>query len=384
MEIIRGKIQKATKVVIYGPEGIGKSTLASMFPEPVFIDTEGSTGRMDVARFPAPTSFTMLLEEIKEVIKDNSICKTLIVDTVDWAEKLCAEAICAERNVNGIEDFGYGKGYTYLKESFGKMLNLLSDAVDKGINVVLTAHAMMRKFEQPDEMGAYDRWELKLSKQCSPLVKEWADMVLFCNYKTIVVNVDNKGVQKGTNKAQGGRHIMYTSHHPCWDAKNRDNLPEELPMEYESIKAVIEHSLSGTAKKVEQYMPESSQMDFIDYKNEQKKQEKQQETEITNTPDMEELQSDKSKAGEAPQSNEVSKYFSDPERIPKALRDLMEKNDVGEWEIQTAVMGKGYYPEGTLIQDMDPAFVEGVLVAAWPQVFEIIKEIKKNQAVAFN
>lgn len=384
MEIIRGKIQKATKVVIYGPEGIGKSTLAAMFPDPVFIDTEGSTGRMDVARFPAPTSFTMLLEEIKEVLKDNSICKTLIVDTVDWAEKLCAEAICAERNVKGIEDFGYGKGYTYLKESFGKMLNLLSDAVDKGINVVLTAHAMMRKFEQPDEMGAYDRWELKLSKQCSPLVKEWADMVLFCNYKTIVVNVDNKGVQKGTNKAQGGRRIMYTSHHPCWDAKNRDNLPEELPMEYESIKAVIEHSLSSTAKKVEQYMPESSQMDFIDYKNEQKKQEKQQETEITNTPDMEELQGDKSRVEETPQSSEVSKYFSNPERIPKVLRDLMEQNDVGEWEIQTAVMGKGYYPEGTLIQDMDPAFVEGVLVAAWPQVFEIIKEIKKNQAVAFN
>ena len=178
---------------------------------------------------------------------------------------------------------------------------------------------------------------------------------------------------------------MYTSHHPCWDAKNRDNLPEELPMEYESIKAVIEHSLSSTAKKVEQYMPESSQMDFVDYKKEQqKKQEEAEKVEVTNTPDMEELQGDKSKVEEAPQSNEVSKYFSDPECIPKALRDLMEQNDVGEWEIQTAVMGKGYYPEGTLIQDMDPAFVEGVLVAAWPQVFEIIKEIKKNQAVAFN
>lgn len=99
---------------------------------------------------------------------------------------------------------------------------------------------------------------------------------------------------------------------------------------------------------------------------------------------MEEFQSDKSKVEEAPQSNEVSKYLSDPERIPKALRDLMEQNEVGEWEIQTAVMGKGYYPEGTLIQDMDPAFVEGVLVAAWPQVFEMIKDIKKNQGIAFS
>ena len=76
MEIIRGKIQKATKTVIYGPEGIGKSTLASKFPDPVFIDTEGSTGRMDVARFPAPTSWAMLLQEVQEVMKDPSICKT--------------------------------------------------------------------------------------------------------------------------------------------------------------------------------------------------------------------------------------------------------------------------------------------------------------------
>ena len=116
----------------------------------------------------------------------------------------------------------------------------------------------MRKFEQPDEMGAYDRWELKLSKQCSPLIKEWADMVLFCNYKTFVVNVDNKGVQKGTNKAQGGKRVMYTSHHPCWDAKNRDNLPDELSMEYEAIKEVIEHNVSVTSKKTETDIPKET------------------------------------------------------------------------------------------------------------------------------
>lgn len=398
MEIIRGKIQKATKTVIYGPEGIGKSTLASKFPDPVFIDTEGSTGRMDVARFPAPTSWAMLLQEVQEVIKDPSICKTLIIDTADWAEKLCIEAICAERNVKGIEDFGYGKGYVYVKESFGKLLNMLSDVIEKGINVVLTAHALMRKFEQPDEMGAYDRWELKLSKQCSPLIKEWADMVLFCNYKTFVVNVDNKGVQKGTNKAQGGKRVMYTSHHPCWDAKNRDNLPDELSMEYEAIKEVIEHNVSVTSKKTEtdipketkQYMPEPTQMDFVDYKNERKRQEeekaiKENETKTTKVEiPPEELPPDKSTQKETPPGSAVSKYFSEPERIPKALRDLMEKNDVGEWEIQTAVMGKGYYPEGTLIQDMDPAFVEGVLIAAWPQVYAMIKEIKQNKAVTFN
>ncbi len=65
----------------------------------------------------------------------------------------------------GIEDFGYGNGYVYAKEEFGRFLNRLSGVVDAGINVVLTAHAQIRKFEQPDEMGAYDRYELKLGKR---------------------------------------------------------------------------------------------------------------------------------------------------------------------------------------------------------------------------
>lgn len=390
MDIIRGKIQKATKTVIYGPEGIGKSTLASRFPDPVFIDTEGSTGRMDVARFPAPTSWAMLLQEVQEVIRDPSLCRTLIIDTADWAEKLCAEALCAERNVSGIEDFGYGKGYTYLKESFGKLLNLLSEVIDKGVNVVITAHAIMRKFEQPDEMGAYDRWELKLSKQCAPLVKEWADMILFCNYKTIVVNVDNKGAQKGTNKAQGGKRVMYTAHHPCWDAKNRDGLPEELPMDYESIRHVIEASTVNTEKAHPVDDPKKEALP-VSEKHKPETVTAPKEPEQISFTDMAEPKPeskgempDKKEKEEIPPGNEVSPYFSDPERIPKALRDLMEANNVSEWNIQDAVAGKGYYPEGTLIQDMDPAFVQGVLVGAWEQVFAMIQEIQKNQGIPFN
>ena len=188
MEITRGKIQKAKKVVIYGPEGIGKSTFAARFPGAVFIDTEGSTNDMDVARLPRPTSWNMLFDEIEYIKTHTDECRTLVIDTIDWAELLCVEHICAVHNKKGIEDFGYGNGYVYTKEEFGRFLNKLSDLIEVGINVVLTAHAQLRKFEQPDELGAYDRWELKLGKktqsQTSPLVKEWADMLLFANYKT--------------------------------------------------------------------------------------------------------------------------------------------------------------------------------------------------------
>ena len=200
MEIIKGKIPGAKKVVVYGPEGIGKSTFASMFPDPLFIDTEGSTKDMDVARTPTPSSWMMLMEQVMEVKRTPGLCQTLVIDTADWAEMLCIVQICDKNHKGSIEEFGYGKGYTYVQEEFGRLLNLLEEVVKTGVNVVLTAHAKIRKFEQPDELGAYDRWEMKLTKQTAPMVKEWADMVLFCNYKTFAVNVDGQGVDGTSGK----------------------------------------------------------------------------------------------------------------------------------------------------------------------------------------
>lgn len=384
MNINRGIIHTAKKVLIYGPEGIGKSTLASRFPEPVFIDTEGSTRQLDVARFDAPTSWAMLHEQIKYVVNNPTCCKTLVIDTADWAEKLCIEDVLAQRKLNSIEDAGYGKGYVYVKEAFGKMLNLLGDVIDKGINVVITAHAMMRKFEQPDELGAYDRWELKLSKQTSPLVKEWADMVLFCNYKTMVINVDNQGAQKGKNKAQGGKRVMYTTHHACWDAKNRFGLPDELPMDYEPLRSIIETSQPAAAPAPapapapKAKDPEPAPVE--DTVRAEPKPEAPAPAEPKPEPKKEETVKP---PDQAPEGFVQSSFFSDPEKIPKNLRDLMDARGFTEWDIQNAVHVKGYYPDSTLIQDMDPEFVQGWIVAFWPQVCDLIEKIKKGIPVEF-
>ncbi|CNC89984.1 phage protein [Streptococcus agalactiae] len=209
MQITRGKRARAQRVIIYGPEGIGKSSFAANFPEPLFIDTEGSTDNMDVARMDKPTSYTMLKNQIAWIKANPTCCKTLVIDTIDWAESLIVDDVCAQHGKKGIEDFGWGNGYTYTKEEVGRFLNMLQELIELGINVVLTAHAQMRKFEQPDEMGAYDRWELKLGKktssQTAPLVKEWADMVLFANYKTVVMTADNN-----KKKATGGARVLYT------------------------------------------------------------------------------------------------------------------------------------------------------------------------------
>lgn len=377
MEIIRGKQPCAKKVLIYGPEGIGKSTFASQFPEPLFIDTEGSTKEMDVARTPTPSSWTMLLEQITYVKVHPDICRTLVVDTLDWAEQKCVEHICDRHNKSGIEDFGYGNGYVYVKEEFGRLLNRLEEIVNAGIHVVVTAHAQMRKFEQPDEMGSYDRWELKLGKkttsQTSPLVKEWADMVLFANYKIFSVAVDDKGKK---HKAQGGSRVMYTAHHPCWDAKNRYGLPDEMPFEYAGIAYIIETAFStGTTKKADI----SGTSDLV--KNvEDKNAEKVPSGSMAGT-DKTPVYEDKT-----PAAGDGQNLFmdSDPDNIPQALKDLMVENKVTDWDIQNVVAAKGYYPSDTPIEKYDAGFIDGVLVGAWTKVFEMIKMMKEKQEIPFN
>ncbi len=366
MQIIRGKIQSAKKVVVYGPEGIGKSTFASHFPEPVFIDTEGSTKDMDVARFEKATSWQLLIEQVRYVITHPNVCKTLVIDTADWAEQMCVESICKKNGKSGIEDFGYGNGYVYAKEEFGHFLNLLEDVVEKGIHVVLTAHAHIKKFEQPDEMGAYDRWEMKLGKktssQTSPLVKEWADMVLFANFKTMVFNVDGQGAQKGKNKAQGGKRVMYTSHHPCWDAKNRYGLPDEVPFEYESISHIIGH----VGEVPEPAYRETVQPPARPVHKEP--EEKKEELPV--------------KLPEPEKQDTVPDYivlqYSREENVPKALLDLMVANRVTEWDVQNAVGEKGYFPSDMPIEKYPEDFIQGCLIAAWPKVYDLILKTQKT------
>lgn len=367
MNIIKGKLNSAKKVVIYGPEGIGKSTFASQFPDPVFIDTEGSTKDMDVARFEKATSWQMLTDQVRYVRFNPSVCKTLVIDTADWAEQMCIEDLCARNGKKGIEDFGYGNGYVYAKEDFGRFLNLLSEVVDTGVNVVITAHAQIRKFEQPDEMGSYDRYELKIGKktqsQTSPLLKEWADMVLFANYKTLSVSVDDKGKK---HKAQGGRRVMYTTHHPCWDAKNRYGLPDECEFDYSVIKRIIDpeeiHKAPLSQKQSEQKIEKSDQVKHPD------PSEGKQMTFPMNLPET---------------SQERSFQMQDP-KIPESLRDLMKANKVDEWDIQNVVVARGYFPADMPVSDYPEDFISDVLVGAWGQVYAMIKQMKEKQEIPFN
>lgn len=235
LAIRRGKVPRPQKAVVYGPEGVGKSTLAGRLPEPVFLDTEGGTHHLDVVRFASAATWEEITTAIAQLASAPHDFRTLVIDTADWLEKRLTEHLCRKANKESIEDFGYGKGWVLLAEEFARFLASLDALLARGMHVVFLAHATVRKFEAPDQAGSYDRFELKLSKQVAPLLKEWADVVLFATYVTRTVEKDG-----GKLRGVGGKErVLFANHTAAFDAKNRHGLPDKLPFTVEALAPVF-------------------------------------------------------------------------------------------------------------------------------------------------
>ena len=166
-------------------------------------------------------------------------------------------------------------------------------------------------------------------------------MVLFANYETYVIKGKNE-MEK--NKVTGGKRVMHTTHHPCWDAKNRFGLPEKLPFDFSHIAHCFNAAPTVDLPPV-----------------------------VTPPPPALKKEENPTTAWSALPETTQSSLF-DNDSIPPALRQLMEQNKVTEAQIRKAVASRGYYPEATPIKNYDPDFVSGVLVGAWPQVYQLIKE----------
>lgn len=355
MQITRGKRARAQRVVIYGPEGIGKSSFAAQFPNPLFIDTEGSTDNMDVTRADKPTSWTMLMNHIAFVKANPTVCQTVVIDTIDWAEALALRHICSAHGKQGIEEFGWGSGYTYLIEEIGRLLDKLQELVELGINVVLTAHAQVKKFTKPDEMGGYDRYELKLSNKktetnVSAKVKEWADMVLFLDYKTYIITDDKTKKQK----AQGGQRIMHTTHSPSWDAKNRHGLPDELPLDYGAI-AHIFAPQSQPAPTQPAPTPQEPQPGTMGPNPVERPAPTQEQTSLAM--DMSQVA--------PPATPNFAREVSDiSEAIPESLRQLMQLDGVTEAELRGIQSELNHIPADTPFENYPDGYFD-FLVSYW-------------------
>jgi hypothetical protein len=234
LKIERGRRHSPVRAVVYGTEGIGKSTLAAAFPSPVIFDTEEGTHHLDVARVSIG-SWDELRAAIAELGGGRGEFRTVVIDSADWAERLLVEHLLAEHKQKSIEGFGFGKGYTLLAEGFGRLLTQCDALIGVGLNVVFVAHSKVQRTSPPDMADGFDRYELKLTKQTAPLLKEWCDLLAFCNYKTAVTEGSD-----GRKKATGGkRRLMHLERAAAWDAKNRYGLDAELPMAIESLAPIF-------------------------------------------------------------------------------------------------------------------------------------------------
>ena len=226
----------APRIMLYGVEGIGKSTMAAGAPNPIFILTEDGLGSLQVSHFPLATKASDVLDAIATLCKEKHDFKTVVLDSVDWLDNLIWADVEATHDA---KDLAYGKGAMIVADRWREILaglNFLRN--EKSMVVMLLAHTQIKRFDSP-EVEPYDRYQPKLQERSNAILREWVDALLFANYKT-VIRKDDLGFNKTTNRGiSTGERLLFTSEKPAYMAKNRYSLPESLPMSWEALAQAI-------------------------------------------------------------------------------------------------------------------------------------------------
>jgi len=246
--VVKGKQSKAWRILLYGTEGVGKSTFASQCPSPIFLGAEDGTAHLDVVRFPSPQSWSDVLAAVQVLIDETHAYKTLVLDTVDWAEPLLWAHICKRDKKQDIEDYGYGKGYQAALDEWRVFLAQLEKLRAKNINVLLLGHSHLKPFKNPED-DDYDRYELKLHAKAGGLLKEWCDAVLFANYET--ASRKDAKTKRVRGVSTGARYI-YTQRTAAYDAKNRFDFAEVMPFSF----ADVETAMAGSTISIDDLVSE--------------------------------------------------------------------------------------------------------------------------------
>ena len=235
------------RIIIYGPHGVGKNTFASAAPAPVLVNIEdGQPSGLNVPSFPQARSFQDVIDALAALYSEEHEFGTVIIDSIDWLEPyVWAEAIRRNNETPGakhwatIEDAGYGKGYIATLDVWRDYLEAINALrIDKGMAVIQIAHAEVKRFDSP-ETDPYDRYQIKLHRLASALLQEHADMVLFANFKAAAVKTTDVGMKKVARGISTGDRVIYTEERAAYIAKNRHNLPPELPLSWDALASAM-------------------------------------------------------------------------------------------------------------------------------------------------
>lgn len=252
-QIHHGRRHTPPRLLVYGTEGIGKSTLAAAAPKPIFIPTEDGLDQIECASFPLATRLTDVDAALRTLIQEKHEFGTVVIDSADWLERLVWDALCEQYGVGCIEkcDGGFARGYVHALTHWRRLLGDLNALRNqRGMCVILLAHARVEKFEDP-ESSAYDRYSPRLHKHVTALLTEWADAVLFAT-RRIITKTEEGGfgrertIAAGLGK-DGGERVLRTVGSPACVAKNRYGLPAELPLSWPALMQALAASLPADA-----------------------------------------------------------------------------------------------------------------------------------------
>ncbi len=238
-QIQRGKVSVPRRTLLFGTAGIGKSTFASMAERPIFIPTEDGLNDVSCDRFPLATEYAEVLAALGDLYTEPHEYRTVVIDSLDWLERLIWAKVCQDRNIASIEEIAFAKGYIFALTQWREVLAGL-DALrnDRGMAVILIAHSHIEKFADP-QCDTFDRYVPRLQKHAAALVQQWCDEVLFATYCVHTKTTDEGFGRKRVQGVGTGERIIRTTERPAHVAKNRLNLPDEIPLDYRTYAAFV-------------------------------------------------------------------------------------------------------------------------------------------------
>lgn len=225
------------RFMLYGVAGLGKTTLGTHAPAPVFLQTEDS--EVDVPTFGLLKTFGELTEAISALHSEDHAFRSVVLDSLDWLEPMVWAETARLNGWKDIEGPGFGKGFMAALDQWRLLLDGF-DALrnDRDMTVIMIAHCEIKRFDSP-ETDSYDRYQPKLHARASALVQEHCDAVLFANYRVSTVKTDLGFNKKAVRGVSSGDRLLYTNERPAFLAKNRFNLPDSMPLEWSALEQAI-------------------------------------------------------------------------------------------------------------------------------------------------